>query len=259
MSASLTAEDPLQEALRLIEAAQSRGLVLGLMGGVAFRSCAPEWKTRITGLQRDIDLATTSRDRKGVTDLLVAGGYLPDKQYNALYGNKELYFVDPSRARPVDVLVDRLEMCHSLVFADRLTLEFPTLPLADLLLSKLQVVKINRKDVVDALILLGEYPLSEHDQRGISVPRIVQVTANDWGWRRTVTANLDKLRLFHEAELQPKELDVGRPLRFDPQVQIDALQTAIDAAPKSTRWKLRARLGDRVPWYQEPEEVDHAP
>ena len=74
-----------------------------------------------------------------------------------------------------------------------------------------------------------------------------------------MTANLDKLRLFHEAELQPKELDVGRPLRFDPQVQIDALQTAIDAAPKSTRWKLRARLGDRVPWYQEPEEVDHAP
>jgi hypothetical protein len=257
-SPSLTAEDPLQEALRLIAAAQARGLVLRLMGGLAFHARAPEWKARISRARRDIDLATTSRDRKGVSELLVAEGYLPDKQYNALYGHKQLYFVDPRWERPVDILVDRLEMCHTFEFADRLSLDFPTLPLADLLLSKLQVVKINRKDVLDALVLLAEHPLAQDDREGISIPRIVQLTANDWGWWRTVTENLDKIRLFYEVELQPHELDLGRPVRFDPRSQIQALRAAIDAAPKSTRWKLRARLGDRIPWYQEPEEVGHS-
>ncbi len=254
-----TLVDPLREALRIIELADTRGLALRLMGGLAFHARAPEWTARIDRARRDIDLATSGRHRKGVAELLVDEGYLADKQYNALYGHKQLYFVDPRYERPVDVLVDRPEMCHTFEFAKRLTVDHPTLPLAELLLSKLQVVKINRKDVLDALVLLAEHPLGESDGEGINVPRIVSLTSNDWGWWRTLTANLDKLRLFHEVELQPGELDMadGRPPRFDPAGQATALRSAIDAAPKSTRWKVRARLGDRVAWYQEPEEVGH--
>ena len=252
-----TLDDPLREALRLIALADERGLSLRLMGGLAFHARAPEWTARIDRARRDIDLATSGKHRKGVADLLVSSGYLPDKQYNALYGHKQLYFVDPQFDRPVDVLVDRLEMCHTFEFGDRLTVDHPTLPLADLLLSKLQVVKINRKDVLDALILLAEHALADSDREGISVPRITAHTSSDWGWWRTVTGNLEKLRLFVEVELKPEELDVGRPFRFDPHAQVDALHSAIDAAPKSTKWKLRSRVGDRVPWYQEPEEVGH--
>ena len=252
-----TLEDPLQEALRLISLADQRGLQVRLMGGLAFHARVPEWTARISRARRDIDLATRSADRKAVAALLAAAGYVPDKQYNALYGHKQLYFVDPQHDRPVDVIVDRLEMCHRFDFGDRLVVDHPTLPLAELLLSKLQVVRINRKDVLDALILFARFPLAESDREGISVPRITGLTSTDWGWWRTVTGNLDAIRLFHQVELKPGELDATVPHPLDPVEQITALRAAIDAAPKSTKWKLRARLGDRVPWYELPEEVGH--
>lgn len=254
---TVTLEDPLREALRLIALADERSLPLRLLGGLAFHAKAPEWTARISRARRDIDLATTGRDRKAVSALLEASGYVPDKQYNALYGHKQLYFVDPTWERPVDVLVDRLDMCHMFEFGDRLTIDHPTLPLADLLLSKLQVVRINRKDVLDGLILLAEHPLAESDREGISVPRIVGLTSSDWGWWRTITMNLDKMKLFLEVELKPEDLDTGRPHPFDPVVQIDEMRAAIDVAPKSAKWKLRSRVGDRVAWYQEPEEIGH--
>ena len=252
-----TLEDPLKEALRLIALADKRGLALRLMGGLAFHARAPGWTSQVDRARRDIDLATSSPYRKGVETILIESGYVADRQYNALYGHKQLYFVDPRFDRPVDVLVDRLDMCHTFEFADRLSVDYPTLPLAELLLSKLQVVKINRKDVLDALVVLAEHPLADTDDGGINVPRITALTANDWGWWRTVTGNLTKIRLFVEVELRDGELDVGRPLRFDLVDQVDALRSAIDAAPKSTRWKLRSRVGERLAWYQEPEEVGH--
>jgi len=255
--ASRTHEDPLQEALRLIGVMDARGLHARLMGGLAFHAKAPEWTARISRGRRDIDLAVRSSERKAVAETLAAEGYVGDKQYNALYGHKQLYFVDPARDRPVDVLVDRLDMCHRFEFADRLAVDDPTLPLAELLLSKLQVVHINRKDVLDALILFAQYPLGEAEPAAISVPRITSLTSADWGWWRTVTENLDKIRLFWDVELQPGELDTTVPHRFDAPAQVGALRSAIDAAPKSTRWRLRARVGDRVPWYQLPEEVGH--
>lgn len=258
-------DDPLAEAIRIIGIAQSRGMLVRLMGGLAFHAQAPSWKARIDRDGRDIDLATRSRDRKGLTELMLSEGYTADKQYNALYGHKQLYFVDVSHARPVDVLIDQLDMCHRFEFGDRLAVTTPTLPLAELLLSKLQVVKINRKDVLDALILLSEHPLGDDDGTGaategssaINVQRIVALTSADWGWWRTITENLEKFRLFLDVELADGELDTGRSLRFDARAQIDTLRAAIDAAPKSTKWRLRARVGDRMSWYELPEEVGH--
>jgi hypothetical protein len=168
----------------------------------------------------------------------------------------------------VDVLVDRMVMCHKVEFADRLGASRPTLPLAELLLTKLQVVKINRKDVLDALVLLAEHPLGQddgapdarHGQGAISIPRITSYTSGDWGWWRTVTGNLDVLAKYLDGGgFTPEDLDIGtgRPVLFDPATQIAALQAAIEAAPKSMSWKVRARVGERVKWYEEPEEVGH--
>lgn len=254
---AVTMRDPLAEALRLIRLADEAGLQVRLMGGLAFHARCPAWTARIERERRDIDLATRSRDRKDLMRLLDASGYAGDRQYNALYGHKQLYFIDPARGRPVDVLIDRLEMCHRLELADRLHLDGPTVPLADMLLSKLQIARINRKDILDALALLSEYPLGNADGDAISVRRIASITAADWGWWRTVTGNLDKVRLFFNTELQPGELEFGRPPRFEALAQVAELRAAIDAAPKSTRWRLRAQIGDRVQWFEEPEEVGH--
>jgi hypothetical protein len=261
-----TLADPLDEALRIVEVADARGLTLRLMGGMAIRAHAPRWPARTRRTEVDLDFATTSRDRAAVYKLLEQEGYTPDKQQNALFGQKQAYFVDVARKRPVDVLVDNLEMCHRIEFGQRLAMSRPTLPLAELLLSKLQVVKINRKDVLDALILLAEHPLAQddgvdalHGPGSINVPRIVAITSNDWGWWRTVTRNLDKLEQYLATELQPEDLDLGtgEAVKFDPVTQIATLRDAIESAPKSSRWKLRARVGERVSWYAEPEEMEH--
>jgi hypothetical protein len=259
-AATATSRDPLAEALRVIRIADDAGLEVRLMGGLAFHALCPSWTARVDREGRDIDLATRSRDRKAVSDLLVGLGYEADRRYNALYGHKQLYFVDPEWNRPVDVLVDQLEMCHRFEFADRLAICDPTLPPAELLLSKLQVVKINRKDILDSLALLSELPLAGDDVGGaaISVARITGFTSTDWGWWRTVTMNLERLAAFLASEMKPDDLDFGRESRFDPAAQVAELRAAIDAAPKSGRWKLRARVGDRIAWYEEPEEVGHS-
>lgn len=263
-----TLEDPLAEALRIVALADQRGLLVRLMGGMAVRAHVPEWTHRTRRVEVDLDFATRGRDRGAFYQLLEAEGYTADKRHNALFGGAQAYFVDAPRRRPVDVLVDKLEMCHRIEWANRLAGSRPTLPLAELLLSKLQVVKINRKDVLDALILLAEHPFAQDDGApdataglgAFSLPRILDHTSNDWGWWRTVTGNLDVLDHFVATELTPADLDIGaeRPVRYDPASQLAALRSAIDGAAKSTRWKMRARVGERVAWYSEPEEVGHS-
>jgi hypothetical protein len=250
-------DDPLAEAIRVIGLADERGLQLRLMGGLAIHAKAPAWTARVDREGRDIDFATRSKDKRAVRDLLVAEGYAADKAYNAIHGYKQLYFVDPDRRRPVDVLIDRMEMCHVVEFAKRLGLDHPTLPLADLLLTKLQIVKINRKDVLDALVLLGEHPLTREDRSGINIAMIARLAASDWGWWRTMTQNLEKLRMFALDDLATGDLDMGRPIRYDLVSQVDVLRATIDDAPKSARWRLRSRVGERMAWYREPEEVRH--
>jgi hypothetical protein len=262
-----TLEDPLAEALRIVAAADREGILLRLMGGMAVRAHAPDWTHRTRRREVDIDFATRAKDRRAAFALLEREGYTPDKRHNALFGQHQGYFMDAPRKRPVDILVDKLEMCHRIEFGDRLGRSTPTLPVAELLMSKLQIVKINKKDVLDALILLAEHPLGQDDgevdsSKGLSavnVPRILAHTSNDWGWWRTVTGNLDKLVQYLDTDFTEADMDVGgdRPVLFDPREQVAALRAAIDAAPKSTRWKLRARIGERQQWYQLPEEVGH--
>jgi hypothetical protein len=37
--------------------------------------------------------------------------------------------------------------------------------------------------------------------------------------------------------------------------RLSKLSKQIEQAPKTARWKLRGRVGDRVRWYDEPEET----
>jgi hypothetical protein len=250
-------QDPLEEALRLIETATGAGLQVRLLGGLAFHAKLPSWTARADRAGRDIDLATRSRDKRALTSLLIGEGYVPDKGYNAVHGYKQLYFADPENGRPVDVLIDRLEMCHAFQFRDRLSADYPTLPLAELLLSKLQIVKINKKDIVDVLVLLSEYSLTENDTDGINMGVIREVCAADWGWWRTLTKNVEVIANYFSTELAQADVDVGRPARNEPLAQLRQIRELVDRTPKSLKWRLRAQVGDRVTWYKEPEETGH--
>ncbi len=248
-----TGADPLNEALGLVEAAREIGAPLRLAGGLAIRVLCPGFPPRVRENQ-DLDLASVSRSRPALVAMLVDRGYEPDRRFNALYGHKQLYFASPD-GRYVDVLIDRLEMCHDLEFADRIERMPLTLDPTDLLLSKLQIVELNEKDVQDIVYLLAAFPVEEGNRVGaIGLDRIREIVGGDWGWWRTLTLNLDKIdRLLRgpSAHLIPSTAE--HPV-------LDALQSigrAADAAPKSLRWRIRARVGERRRWYRVPEETPH--
>ena len=246
----------LAEALRLIEVAEIAGVPLRLVGGLAVQARSHGWLPAERE-QRDIDLAARRRDRAAIVDILEGLNYQADRRFNALHGHKQLYFVDARTNTPLDVILDELDMCHKLDFTNRLEIDHLTLPLADLVLTKLQIVRVNRKDLIDVMTLMHGYPLTPGDERGINVDRIVSVTRDDWGWWRTVRGNLVKgLEILGlERPLGPEPLSPESHARIAD--GLNGLLRAIDVAPKSLRWKLRARVGERVRWYEEPEEEEH--
>ncbi len=222
-----------------------------LMGGLAVWLTSPTVRTPV--FERpygDLDLVARKDDRAAIQTFLEGEGYVPDKRFNTLYGAHRLYYAAPTGAWTIDVIFDRLEMSHELDLRDRLSAPGATLPLADLLLSKLQIWEINRKDVADALCLLADHPLAEGGHDTIDVRRITRVLATDWGFCHTVERNLGKV-----AELAVAERVAGTP--HDVEDQVARLTTAIAAAPKSLSWKARARVGERLPWYDTPEEIEH--
>jgi hypothetical protein len=243
-------DDIQAEAVRIVEAGQAQGITLRLLGGLAIRLHAPSATHR--GLARaypDIDLVTANRRGKAVEDLIAGLGYTPDKQFNLLNGASRLLFYDPTHDRQIDVFVGDFEMCHRLPIAERLDREPLTLPLAELALTKLQIVQMNDKDVRDICALLLDHPLGETDQETINAPRIARLCARDWGLWKTVTLSLDKVgEISQTYELAPEA-------KATIAERASALRRALDEAPKPPRWKMRAALGERVPWYELPEEV----
>lgn len=238
------------EAQRLIAAAEAQALILRLLGGLAVRAHAPSAAHRT--LQRDyadIDLATPTRHGRKVEAMFVAEGYLPDRSFNLLNGASRLLFFDQARARQVDVFVGEFAMCHRVAFENRLTQDPLTLPLAELLLTKLQIVQMNEKDIRDICALLLDHPLAAGDHETINLPLISELCARDWGWWKTISLSLAKVRAFCDrAELPADGVATIRE-------RLDQLEQALTAAPKSTRWKMRAAVGERVRWYEEAEEV----
>jgi hypothetical protein len=244
----------LAEAVDLCTTAAEAGLTIRLAGGLAVQYLTPDFPPR-GGDRQDLDLATRSADRKPLSRFLPDHGYTADQHFNALYGHKQLYFQSARTGRSLDVLVDRLHMCHTVEFADRLGRMPVTLDIADLLLTKLQIVELNEKDAQDVLYLCSAYPIRDGDEPGtIGLGRILPLVAGDWGWWRTITLNLN--RIADLAGGAGKHL-VPAGAEHDAVGQLGALGQAIDATPKTLRWKARAKVGERVRWYDEPEETPH--
>jgi hypothetical protein len=231
----------------------SLGLSARLLGGLAIWLRAPSVRTGpFARTYADMDFAIATAASKAFKALLVAEGYLPDQFFNGLHGATRLYYQAPDGQWSIDVVIDELTMSHKIDLRGRLDQPAPTLALADLLLTKLQVWQITRKDLGDAHCLLCDHGLGEDDAdvERISLPRIRAVLGSDWGLCHTVERNLRKV-----AELWSAEPLANAP--HDVALQVQTLQEVIDAAPKSLAWRLRSRVGERVRWYETPEEVRH--
>jgi hypothetical protein len=240
------------EASRILEAAGTAGLKLRLTGSVAIHSRCPRYGdiARHGRNLGDIDMVAYKREAARIRPIFAALGYAEDKEVFILSEGARAIFEQPQGRLHIDVFFDRLDFCHVIGLDGRLEMEPRTLPLAELLLSKLQIVQVNEKDLLDAVVLLLEHPLGESDAGTISLPRIVALLREDWGLWRTATRNLAKILGILESH---DRLDPAQ--RRHVAEQIDAIQRRAEAAPKSLGWKMRAKIGDRVKWYKDVEEV----
>lgn len=246
-------DDPFEVAVQVVRDATEAGVPLRLLGGQAVRFLCPDFPPRAREDQ-DMDFASVSRARTQLVEFLDSRGFKGDRRFNALHGHHQMYFRTP-QGRTVDVVMDQLKMCHVLDFSNRIERMPHTLDVTDLLLSKLQIVELNHKDVQDVVYLLAGYAVLAGDQpAAIGLARFTDMISNDWGWWRTVTGNLDIILELSVAELG--EL-VPPHSKYDPVEQARLLRRHADEVPKSIRWRIRARVGERLRWYDLPEEVGH--
>lgn len=244
--------DPILEAQRLISEAQRQNITVRLLGGVAIRLRSPRaGREPLAREYADLDLVAPKRQSKPLREFLEASGYVPDRRFNALHGARRLLLLDPIHNRQIDIFLGIFEMCHKILLEDRLTLHSLTLSPADLLLTKLQVFELNRKDALDALALLLDYPpvAGAHSPGDtLDLSRITQLTSHDWGWHTSLHDNLDRVADIGNEVLPP---DDARAIRE----RIAAIKAAMDRAPKSLAWRGRGKIGRRMAWYELPEEV----
>jgi hypothetical protein len=243
--------DPLPEALGLARGAAESSLGLKLLGGLAVRVLCPEFPPRLRRDQ-DIDFGCLSKERKKVAEYLERAGCEPDRRFNNLNGDRQMYFTAPS-GRPIDVMVDRLTMCHTLDFRPSFGRQPFTIDAVDVLLSKLQIVEMNEKDLRDIVHLLAALPLGGGAQASIDTDHFCKLLGADWGWWRTVTGNLAKME--ERVGERPGLIPDNRA--YEPVAQAGRLLELAVQTPKSMKWKLRANVGERVRWYELPEEVAH--
>ena len=244
--------DVLDEGRRLAALTAEAGITARLLGGagVALHAHGP-LDPPFRRTYGDLDYVVARSSGTAFRRLLEASGYEPNSRFNALHGHRRLLHYDPLHARQVDTFVGEFRMCHALRLDDRLPPTGPSIAPADLLLTKLQVVEVNEKDLTDVLALLADHPVGTDDAlEQVDPRRLAAVTGRDWGWHTTILDNLAKLDLAARtiAGLEP-------PVRDRIAGRVVAVRLAIESAPHSIGWRSRAAIGRRMPWYELPEEV----
>jgi hypothetical protein len=239
------------EALRIIDAAEKKGAIIRLMGGVAIRVHTENHSDLYERLRRapgDLDFMSLKKHSYILQETMEALGYAPNQQLNTYHGHKrQLWY---SKQNQIDILFDIFEMCHAIDFRDRLVVDKPTVSPADLFLQKIQIVELNEKDVKDLFILLLEHDLGEDSNDRIDLNYISKLLGEDWGFWYTAILNLQKTYNLLPSYNQLTDNEMNLILK-----RIKNIMERLNSTPKSLRWKIRERVGTRNRWYNEVEEV----
>jgi len=254
-SADSLTRDLMAAAFALVDAATAASIPLRLIGSVAVVECCPAHRDLLPALGRrpvrDIDVVAYSRDKKRVKALFADGGYLLDPaiRHSEEFGIKRLIYHHPSGRYKVDVFLDKLVMAHTIDLRDRLEPDSPTVTLVDLLLSKLQIHAITENDLIDLAVLLAEHDAAPG--QAIDVDHLARIMARDWGFHRTTMDNLETLdAALHRFDALPSASTAAARAR------ITAIERTVEGVRKTRAWRLRARIGTRLRWYEEVGEVD---
>lgn len=221
--------------------------MLRLIGGAAVAVIAPKGSELFSRTYKDADYFGLSSQRKEITSLLEGLNMEPNKRFNALHGYNRLMFYDPVLNSTIDVFLDEFVMCHKLILKDRLKIYYPSIPPSDLLLTKMQIINLTENDKKDIAALLYDFEIGDKDEdKTLDGNYIAKLLSEDWGFYKTFTINHDRM----------KEYLKGNTYAPNILPKLDKLREMIESHPKSLKWKMRAKVGERVKWYEEPEEVN---
>jgi len=241
------------EVKRITAAAKAGGLMLRLLGSLAFQVHCPQYgflQAKLGRAYTDIDFAGYGQQAKQISQLLANLGYTEDREIFVVTEGSRAIFENPANSIHVDVFYEQLDFCHVIRWNGRLEADWPTIPMAEMLLEKMQIVKINEKDLIDTIMLFLEHPLGDIDAETINMAQVARLCAVDWGLWRTTTMNLEKVRQI--AETYPQ---LGADQKEAIASQVATALARLEAEPKSLAWKLRARIGDRLKWYKDVDDV----
>lgn len=238
----------IEEAKRIIKAAKDEGITLRLIGGLAVRfHCHGPHSIHLRAYH-DTDLIGFKKESKKLSPFFQKLDYSPNVRYNFLYGATRLQFINQEKSKNVDVFLDKFRMDHTLDFRERLHLDNLTIPITDLLLTKLQIVKLTAKDAKDIIAILEDHEIGYTDsQEMLNVNYIMELCSSDWGLHKTITDNLSKMVKFIKkgtfSARDKKKLES----------KLETIQNAIKIKKKKLRWRLRSLIGEKAKWYEEVE------
>jgi len=241
------------ELKHIIKSSEEAGILLRVIGSLAFQLHCPKYGYLQAAMGRaytDIDIAAYGKQAKEIRELLISLGYKENREVFIVSEGERAIFDKSESGLHVDVFYEKLDFCHTIFWNQRLEVDSPTIPLAELVLEKMQIIKINEKDVIDTIMLVLEHPLGENDNETINIKRIAKLCADDWGLWRTTTLNLEKVRVLVQ---EYKQLTAEQKGTVD--AQLGNAMARIEQEPKPLAWKLRAQVGDRVKWYKDVDEL----
>ncbi len=222
----------------------ARGAVMRLLGGVAVYARCPSIDTHPT-LQRaynDLDFIAAMSAWSVLPEIFISRGFEMERSAP----DRSTFTRD---GLTIDVRGSDFRDWFSFKLARRLALNEITLPLADLLMLKLQRLNFAEKDIQDSIALLLDHRVGhDEDEETIDREYLYRLTNRNWGLWTTVFDNtvalekiLDKYLDLEEAQL------VWR--------RIELVQEVMDGKRKSLGWWLRSIPNKRIKWYREPDDV----
>lgn len=240
-------KNPVEEARRVVEAAEDSGLTVRQIGGTAI------WEHSETMHEepfkrnyRDVDFVARTEEESAVVDLMVDLGYEANKRFNTMRQHR-LEFFDEENERKADYILDRFEFSHKWGLKERLDIDFPTVPIEDLLMSKLQIFEASDRDIRDIIAMVNDHAVQARDDTEVIDPRyIAKLCKSKWGLYKTTNMSIDRV----EEYLQNNQLPVDETVISD---RLESIRSKIEAEPKTLRWKLRSVIGEHKQWYDRPE------
>ncbi len=243
----------IEQAHRILDEARERQVTMRLLGAIAFHLSCPNFNyiQRETGrVFTDIDFMSYFKEIREVERLFKELGYGEDKRIKSVPGLRRSIFYHADQPWHSDVFYDVLDFSHEIDLRGRLEIEYPTLSLVDLLLEKMQIARINEKDIIDTLMLLREHEVGESDGRVIRIDHLARSCKSEWGLWKTVTTNLGKVD-----QLADKYDVLGTQDRQIIRERLMRIGARIAEEPATLRWRLRSRIGERMQWYRDIDEV----